>query len=153
MNKNLNDTNAIEQEPIGQNPFEISSNEIGVLERFALASDNVISFGGKYIDLRIVFVTSLGIAIGWSQKKLLRKAIIYTARFLRNKTSREQRRRLLDQTKKYFNHYRSLEGFRNYHANLVMQLPLKQKTSFLISVAIGIFIGAGLFILKNCYRF
>ena len=103
MHKNLNHTKSIEQQPIGQNPqnpFAVPSNEIGVLERLILASDNVLSFGGKYIDLRIVFVTSLGIAIGWSQKKFIREMIIYTDRFLRNQTSREQRRRLLAQTKK-----------------------------------------------------
>ena len=133
MNKNLNQTNAIEQEPIGQKPqniFEIPSNEIGVLERLVLASDKVISFGGKYIDLRIVFVTSLGIAIGWSQKKLIREMLIRTTYFLRKQTSREQRRKLLAQTKKYIQHYRSIADFRNYHANLVMQLSLKKISSF-----------------------
>jgi hypothetical protein len=163
MNKNLNHTKQIEQDTIGQYPILGSENifetptDVGLLERFLLTNGKLVNYG-KYIDLQIVFTISLALALGLSQKKLIREIAIYTTRLLKKQLSRENCRKLLAQTKQYIHHYRSITDFRNYHAELVLQLGnnlLILKYKYIISVFISIVIGyfIGLFILKNRYRF
>ena len=140
--------------------FEATPTDVNILEKFILANERWAHYGRKYIDLRIILTTALVLAMGISQKKQIEKLILYTTRFLTHQLNREQRRKFLTKTKKYFQHYHSLLDFKNYHFELMRQLgntllalQYKYILNVLISVAIGYVVGSTLMMLKAKYAY